>query len=61
MSEEVIAKVEGLRVLMLALGPEESLPWHRHSEVTETIVCSKGPIQLKSGTMSKYGYSKRVN
>ena len=47
MYEEVIAKVEDLRVLMLALGPEESLPWHRHSEITETIVCTKGPIQIE--------------
>ena len=47
MSEEIIAKAKDLRVLILALGPEESLPWHRHTEVTETIVCSEGPIQIE--------------
>lgn len=46
-SEEVIAKVKGLRVLMVTMGAGQCLPWHHHSEVTETIFCSRGPITVE--------------
>ena len=47
-SEEFIAKVKDLRALILTMGPGQCLPWHHHSEVTETIFCSEGPIQVET-------------
>ena len=47
-SEEVIAKVKDLRALIVTMGPDQRLPWHHHSEVTETIFCSKGPIRVEA-------------
>ena len=49
-SEEFIAKVKDLRALILTMGPGQCLPWHHHSEVTETIFCSEGPIQVETRT-----------
>ena len=47
-SEEVIAKVKDLRALIVTMGPDQCLPWHHHSEVTETIFCSKDPIRVEA-------------
>ena len=47
-SEEIIAKVTDLRALILTMGPGQCLSWHHHSEVTETIFCSEGPIQVET-------------
>ena len=47
-SEEIIAKVKDLRALILTMGPGQCLSWHHHSEVTETIFCSEGPIQVET-------------
>ena len=49
-SEEIIAKVKNLRALILTMGPGQCLSWHHHSEVTETIFCSEGPVQVKTRT-----------
>ena len=34
---EVIAQVKGLRTQILTIGPDQCVPWHHHSEVTDTF------------------------
>ena len=41
-----IAEVPGLRVRRLALGPGQSVPWHHHSNITDTFFCMEGPMQV---------------
>lgn len=41
-----VAETSDLRVVEYVLGPGESLPWHRHSAVTDTFYCLEGLIQL---------------
>lgn len=44
---EMIAEVPGLRVQILTLGDGEDVPWHSHSEITDTFVCLDGPMEVK--------------
>lgn len=44
----VIAKLENLRASILTVGPGQYVPWHHHSEVTDTIFCMKGPIRVET-------------
>ena len=30
----------------LALGPGQSVPWHHHSNITDTFFCMEGPMQV---------------
>lgn len=41
-----VAEVPGLRVRLLALGPGQNVPWHRHTEITDTFFCLAGPMQV---------------
>lgn len=43
---ETVAEVPGLRVRRLTLAPGESVPWHRHTEITDTFFCMSGPLQV---------------
>ena len=43
---ETIAGVANLRVRMLALGAGQSVPWHYHSNITDTFFCMEGPMQV---------------
>jgi quercetin dioxygenase-like cupin family protein len=45
---EIIAKVKNLRVSILTVGSGQSVPWHHHSEVTDTIFCIEGPMQVET-------------
>jgi quercetin dioxygenase-like cupin family protein len=45
---EVIAKVKNLRTSILTVGPGQCVPWHHHSEVTDTIFCIEGPMQVET-------------
>lgn len=44
---EMIAEVPGLRVQILTLGKGEDVPWHSHTEITDTFVCLEGPMEVK--------------
>lgn len=40
----LIAETAELRVQILTLGPGEEVPWHDHTNVTDTFVCLEGPM-----------------
>jgi len=43
---ESIAEVPGLRVRVLTLAPGETIPWHCHSVIDDTLVCLDGPMTV---------------
>ena len=47
-AREVVAKVKDLRVSILTVGPGQCVPWHHHSEVTDTLFCIEGPMQVET-------------
>ena len=47
---EVVAKVKNLRASILTVGPGQCVPWHHHSEVTDTVFCIEGPMQVETRT-----------
>jgi quercetin dioxygenase-like cupin family protein len=40
----LIAKTTDLRVQILTLERGEEIPWHYHTEVTDTFICLDGPM-----------------
>ena len=47
-AREVVAAVKGLRISILTVGPGQCVPWHHHSEVTDTLFCIEGPMQVET-------------
>jgi quercetin dioxygenase-like cupin family protein len=47
-SRETVAKVDKLRASILTVGSGQCVPWHHHSEVTDTIFCIEGPMQVET-------------
>ena len=47
-AREVVAKVKDLRVSILTVGPGQCVPWHHHSEVTDTLFCIEGPMRVET-------------
>jgi len=43
---ELIAEAPGLRVQVLTLGPGQSVPWHRHTSITDTFFCLTGRVVI---------------
>ena len=43
-----LAEAPGLRVRQLSLAAGQSVPWHFHSEITDTFFCMKGPMCVKT-------------
>jgi len=41
---EMVAETPDLRVVILTLGPGHFVPWHFHSNVTDTFFCLEGPM-----------------
>ena len=41
-----LAEAPGLRVRQLSLGAGQCVPWHYHNEITDTLVCLKGPMSV---------------
>jgi len=41
---QMIAETGGLRVQILTLDGDEEVPWHHHTEVTDTFICLDGPM-----------------
>ena len=47
-STETLAEAPSLRVRRIALGHGQCVPWHYHSQVTDTFFCMRGPMQVKT-------------
>ena len=43
-----LAEAPGLRVRQLSLAAGQCVPWHFHNEITDTLVCMKGPMSVKT-------------
>ena len=44
---ELIAETSDVRVQILTLEAGEDIPWHYHSEVTDTFICLEGPMTVE--------------
>lgn len=47
-ARETVAEVPGLRVRVLTLGQGQCVPWHYHSEITDTFFCMRGPLRIET-------------
>ncbi|MCG8596693.1 MAG: cupin domain-containing protein [Kiloniellales bacterium] len=45
---ENIAETAELRVRILTPGEDEKVPWHDHSEITDTFICLEGPVVVET-------------
>jgi quercetin dioxygenase-like cupin family protein len=45
---ETIAEAPNLRVRLLALGEGQCVPWHYHTNITDTFFCMQGPMQVST-------------
>jgi quercetin dioxygenase-like cupin family protein len=45
---EVLAETPGLRMVILTLAEGQEVPWHLHSEVTDTFFCLEGPMVVET-------------
>jgi quercetin dioxygenase-like cupin family protein len=43
-----LAEAPGLRVRHLSLAAGQCVPWHLHSEITDTFFCMQGPMCVKT-------------
>ena len=52
---DVLASVEGLRVQLVTVAPEQRIPWHRHTDVSDTIVAILGPVivEMRDGSPAR--------
>jgi quercetin dioxygenase-like cupin family protein len=48
-SSLVIAQTDQLRVVDLTLAPGESVPWHRHPDSDDYIICLRGQLEVREG------------
>ena len=45
---EVVADTDTLRVSILTLGEGQEVPWHYHSEITDTFYCLEGVLSVET-------------
>ncbi len=45
---ELLAEGADLRVQVLTLAAGQAVPWHYHSEITDTTVCLEGPMVVET-------------
>lgn len=45
---EMVAEGADLRVQVLTLAAGQSVPWHYHSEITDSFVCLEGPMVVET-------------
>ena len=45
---ELIAQSNGLRMQVLTLAAGQEVPWHWHTEVTDTFFCMEGPMVVET-------------
>lgn len=43
-NRELIAESAGLRVQILTVGAGQCVPWHHHTDITDTFFCLDGPM-----------------
>lgn len=45
---EIVAETPELRLVMLTLAAGQEVPWHWHSNVTDSFFCMKGPMVVET-------------
>lgn len=45
---EIVAESEGLRVVVLTIGPDQCVPWHLHTEIADRFFCLQGPMVVET-------------
>jgi len=45
---EILAETPELRVRILTLGPEQCVPWHHHTRITDTFFCLEGQTVIET-------------
>lgn len=50
LNREMVAEVAGLRVQVLTLVAGQRVPWHHHSEITDSFVCLEGMTVVETRT-----------
>ena len=45
---EIVAEGADLRVQVLTIARGECVPWHYHSEITDSFVCLEGPMVVET-------------
>jgi quercetin dioxygenase-like cupin family protein len=45
---EIVAEGADLRVRVLTLSAGECIPWHYHSQITDSFVCLEGPMVVET-------------
>ncbi len=45
---QTVAEVPGLRVRILTLGEDQCVPWHYHTNITDTFFCMEGPLAVST-------------
>lgn len=45
---ETVAEGADMMVSVLTLGPGQAVPWHYHSEITDTFVCLEGELVVET-------------
>jgi len=49
-SRWMIEETPELRVQILTLGPDEEVPWHHHTVVSDTFTCLEGVVVIETET-----------
>lgn len=44
---ETVAETPTLRVIVITLAAEQCVPWHIHTEITDTFYCLAGPMTIQ--------------
>jgi mannose-6-phosphate isomerase-like protein (cupin superfamily) len=45
---EVVMEGQDMRVVVLTLASRQSVPWHFHSDITDSFVCLEGPMVVET-------------
>lgn len=45
---ELVAEAPGLRVQVLTVGPEQCVPWHHHTQISDSFFCIEGQMVLET-------------
>ena len=45
---ELVMEGKDMRVQVLTLGQNDCIPWHYHSEITDSFVCLEGPMVVET-------------
>ncbi len=45
---EVVMEGQDMRAVVLTLAAGQSVPWHYHSDITDSFVCLEGPMVVET-------------